>query len=194
MKIRSTKSNSFSFLVNPIILFMGFIPLGLVGGFELVGIPLAKYLLLMIIGAILCADEEILETIKRYRGWYLAIMLLTIVNYLIRKLGIINTQGILDGYIKEVRAWSTMLTIIGYAMVYWNGTNKLINYFRGACFPIYEVHQTILVVIAYFIIQHSTWFGIQYLGILILTFVLSILVYELLKKFRVTRWMFGIKA
>ena len=91
------------------------------------------------------------------------------------------------------RGWTTILAILGYGMSYYNGRNELQGYFRTASFPIYEVHQTILIVVAYYIVDKVSNFEGQYIEILVLSLVLSLVSYELLRSFKVTRWMFGIK-
>ncbi|MBP3886452.1 MAG: acyltransferase [Cellulosilyticum sp.] len=193
LKLRNIRQEQFGSLVNPIGLFMVFLPLNIVSIFELVGIPILRYLFLMLMGAVFCLNEKILDTIKKYRRYYLISMLLAIVYYLLEGFNIIPHLGIISDLIKEIRAWSTILTVLGYTMVYWNTSNRVMNYFKVSCFPIYEVHQTILIVVAYFIVRNSSLFGVQYLGILIMTFLLSILSYEMLRRFKITRWMFGIK-
>lgn len=195
LKIRNMKAERFKHLENPLVLFMILFILIASSFFDIAGEEIIKYLLLLIIGAVFCANEKILDTIREYRRWYLGIMVITSVLSVLYSNKMIGEPHIVLEYLNYYgRGWSAILAILGYGMKYYNGSNKVLGYFRTASFPIYEVHQTVLVVVAYYVASFTSNFVGQYLGIIILTFILSIIVYEVLRRFKVTRWLSGMKV
>ncbi|MBE6024680.1 MAG: acyltransferase [Cellulosilyticum sp.] len=194
VRIRKMKRETLSLLKNPVVLLLMIIPITLVSTIEIATIAIGKYMILFLLGAMFCTNEDILETIKKYRACYLGIMLLITIQYILSRFGVIpEIGGIFRGIAYQTRMWATILTLLGYAMKYWNTNSRIMNYFKEVCFPIYEVHQTILVVVAYYIVNSTSYFAIQYVGSLVCTFIISIVVCEILRSFRVTRWMFAIK-
>lgn len=194
LKIRQMRSEQFRWLENPIVLGLLCLLLIISSLIKIADREILGYLVLMTIGAILCANEKLLEIIQKYRRWYLGMVLITSVIFYFDTNGQIGEMPIILQSLNSYgRGWTTILAILGYGMSYYNGRNELQGYFRTASFPIYEVHQTILIVVAYYIVDMVSNFEGQYIEILVLSLVLSLVSYELLRSFKVTRWMFGIK-
>ena len=194
LKIRQMKAEQFEGLENPIAIGLLFL-IWIVGSFgQVADREILGYLILMVIGAILCANEKLLEIIQRYRKWYLGIVLLSSVLFYFDKTRQIGEMPMVLQYLNFYgRGWMTILAVLGYGMTYYNSRNQIQDYLRIASFPIYEVHQTLLVVVAYYIVSKIPNLAGQYIGILVLSLVLSLVSYEILRSFKVTRWMFGIK-
>lgn len=89
--------------------------------------------------------------------------------------------------------WFIICTLIGYGAKYLNHSNKLLKYANNALYPFYILHQTVIVVIGYFIIQMGWGIGTKYLVINIGTLVISLFIYEIVRRTVVTRFIFGIK-
>ena len=89
--------------------------------------------------------------------------------------------------------WSGILFLLGLAKRYFNKTNRLMSYLSVAAFPLYYFHQTILVVLGYFVLKKVDVMWIQYVSICVGTFILSLLCYELCRRNRITAKLFGIK-
>jgi glucan biosynthesis protein C len=63
-----------------------------------------------------------------------------------------------------------------------------------ASFPVYIIHQTILVVVSFFVLKFKLGVPLEYFFIMALTFVISVALYEgIMKRTPITRWMFGVK-
>ena len=72
---------------------------------------------------------------------------------------------------------------------------KFTKLFVKAEFPMYLFHQTVIVVLAYWVV--SDWkvsVYAQYFVIMVASFVISYGLYLVTRKFRVCRWLFGIKG
>ncbi|GFZ29801.1 hypothetical protein CSC2_03270 [Clostridium zeae] len=156
------------------------------------------YGLIFMAGFILTLDEKICEMIEKYRLYYLIVTIIGSITMLIE----IYTIGWLEGFsllgiifslIYYFTIWISLLTWIGYGKRYLNFNSGFLSYFSKAAFPIYVMHQTYLVVIGYFILKWVNIFFLQYILIILLTFMICLITYEIIKRFRLTRFLLGIK-
>ena len=74
-----------------------------------------------------------------------------------------------------------------------NQTNPVMTYLSVAAFPLYYFHQTILVVLGYFVLKHVDAMWVQYVIICAGTLILSLMCYEICRRNRITAKLFGIK-
>ncbi|WP_057938085.1 acyltransferase family protein [Algoriphagus resistens] len=90
--------------------------------------------------------------------------------------------------------WSWILAIIGYAATFLNKKSKVINYRNRAVYPFYILHQTLIIIIGYYLIENSMHYGWKMLLMLIGTFGGCWFLYELvLKRVKILYPFFGIK-
>ena len=91
-----------------------------------------------------------------------------------------------------ITAWFWVLAIIGYGKKYINRRHKSLNYINEAVYPFYILHQTIIVILAYYVVQVSDSILSKYLFIVLLTFGLSLLIYHLIiRPSNALRYLFG---
>lgn len=106
-------------------------------------------------------------------------------------------MGISHGYIWEIQqrflGWIGILAIIGLGKRFLEFNNRFTKYFTSAVFPIYIFHQSIIVIIGFLIVHSVREPVIQYFTIMGLSFILTIMMYELCRRLGVTRFLFGIK-
>lgn len=86
-----------------------------------------------------------------------------------------------------------MLSILGMGKHYLDFSNKIINYFAKASFPIYYFHQSYIVLMAYYTLEITSAISGQVIIIIVVSFILTIITYEIFKKIFITRFLFGIK-
>jgi len=68
------------------------------------------------------------------------------------------------------------------------------RYAHGALLPFYLIHETILVVVAFYVVNWSVNIFMQYLIICLITYILTIAAYEvLIRRFKISRFLFGMK-
>ena len=89
---------------------------------------------------------------------------------------------------------STIIALFGYAAAYLNKNSKLLTYCNQAVYPFYIFHQTITVVVGYFLYKSTMHYGFKFLILTLTTFGGSWLLFELVKRTKITRFLFGIKA
>lgn len=96
--------------------------------------------------------------------------------------------------LKAICAWGWVLTAIGYGKKYLDKPHPSLNYLNQAVYPFYILHQTIIVILAYYVVQTTDTIGAKYLFIVITTFIISMGIYHLLiKPYPVCRFLFGMK-
>jgi hypothetical protein len=97
--------------------------------------------------------------------------------------------------LKTINAWSWILFLLGLAMKYLDGTNKFLKYANEAALPFYMIHQTVLFIAAYFIIQLQLSIILKFIMTLTITFLLTVSVYDLfVRKTNITRFIFGLRS
>lgn len=105
-----------------------------------------------------------------------------------------NVRNLLFFALVVVSAWIWVITFLGYAKKYLNFNNKFLQLANEAIYPFYILHQTIIVIIAFYIIQVQEDIISKYLFLTFVSFVLSLGIYVfLVKPYKITRVLFGMK-
>jgi peptidoglycan/LPS O-acetylase OafA/YrhL len=88
-----------------------------------------------------------------------------------------------------------MMVFLGYGYRYLSFANPLLIWAREASYPIYILHQTVIVVIGYYIIQYPWTPWTKYLVILALSISACVVLYQgCIRQFTALRLAFGMKA
>jgi peptidoglycan/LPS O-acetylase OafA/YrhL len=91
-------------------------------------------------------------------------------------------------------AWSWVFTAIGYGKRYLNKKHTSLTYLNNAAYPFYILHQTIIVVLAFYVVRTSDSILLKYMFIVITCFLISMAFYHLfIRPFALTRFLFGAK-
>jgi peptidoglycan/LPS O-acetylase OafA/YrhL len=90
--------------------------------------------------------------------------------------------------------WMALLFWAGLAMRLLNFSNGLLRYANDAVLPVYILHQTLIISIGYFVIQWNWPVAGKYPFIVVCVFASSLIIYEIVRRINVTRFLFGIKA
>ncbi len=99
-----------------------------------------------------------------------------------------------EALIKVTNLWAWIITIFGLAAQYLNKKSEAIAYANRAVYPFYIIHQTIIIIIGYYIYELDWGLLPKFLIMLIGTFGGSYLIYEFI--IRRIRWLwplFGLK-
>ncbi len=159
------------------------------------------YITFFILGFILISDERLMDKIDRYR---LILLILGVVPLA----GLITmsatnswpanipewADGIMDAYRNAFHPWFFILALLAYGRRFLNFTNKFLKYFAEGAYPIYILHQTVLVTVAFFVVQWGLGVGAKYAIIAALSFAGTVLAYDILvRRTNITRFLFGMK-
>lgn len=111
------------------------------------------------------------------------------------------TGRLLIGVVLALNHWSWILALVGYAGRYLNRpTNKLdkngslLHYSNNAILPWYMLHQTLIIVFAVWLKPLALPVGIEAIALIVLTCLGCWAGYELIKRFWLSRWLFGLKV
>jgi len=152
------------------------------------------------LGFLLVADARFEKSIDRHKAIALVLgpVLYLYVAYL-------NTAGwpagipswlgtIINLYVLGFAPWFFVIAILGYGRKLLNFRTKFLTYSGQASYPIYILHQTVIVIIGYYVVQWNTGILIKYVTILVAAIVVSTIIYDLLvKRTNVTRFLFGMR-
>lgn len=87
-----------------------------------------------------------------------------------------------------------VMFFVGLAVKKLNFNHKFIQTANTAILPVYILHQTLIVVFGYYIIQFNVSIAVKYLLIAGTAIPLSVLLYLVLKRFGILRFLFGLKT
>ncbi|SHE53981.1 acyltransferase family protein [Pedobacter caeni] len=164
------------------------------------------WLLFLMAGFICILEPKLMDSLERNRRFALTIgfLALMLLNYL-------RWNKIEPGYenwyfrdesfaslfyaLKPIVAWAWVFALTGYGKHYLNRKYKLLSYLNEAAYPFYILHQTVIVILVYYIVQLPDESILsKYIYTLALTFFISVLTYHLLiRPFAVSRFLFGMK-
>lgn len=83
---------------------------------------------------------------------------------------------------------------MGLGRSYLNFNSKLLQYASGASYPFYLLHQTILVIIGFYVVRWNVGVMEKFFIISTTTLIATIALYELLiRRNNVARFLFGLK-
>ncbi len=92
-------------------------------------------------------------------------------------------------------AWLCSLVILGFGLKRLNFTTPFLSYANEAVMPFYVLHQTVLLVVGYFVTRWQIPDPIKFLVVLLVSFVFIMVVYEfIIRRINVLRVLFGMKA
>ena len=93
-----------------------------------------------------------------------------------------------------ITAWGWVFTAIGYGKRYLNKKHKALDYINQAVYPFYILHQTVIVIIVYYVVQTSDTIMMKYLFTVIVSFLITMAIYHVfLRPYSITRFLFGMK-
>jgi glucans biosynthesis protein C len=154
------------------------------------------YLLLTAYGFALASVPGTWDWLAKYRRWSLALGLTAVVGlFALFETGVVAHDSATDHAVANLFTWWSLLAFLGYGRQYLSFGNRLLSWARDASYPIYILHQTVIIVIAYWIIREPWQPWIKYWVVLVATLIICVALYEfLLRRSAALRIAFGIKS
>ncbi|HEX2207761.1 MAG TPA: acyltransferase [Longimicrobium sp.] len=91
-------------------------------------------------------------------------------------------------------AWFWVLAILGFGRRHLAFRNRILDYASEGIYPFYLLHQTVIVVIAFYVIRAPDGVWAKFWFTSFVSLALTIAIYDLLvRPYRVTRFLFGMK-
>ncbi|MGD0915411.1 MAG: acyltransferase [Thermodesulfobacteriota bacterium] len=162
------------------------------------GWPVPIYICYLLYGFILFSHARLQARILQMRWFYLVAALAT-AAVLLFQFGYAFPRAetkaqLYFGLFFITSSWCWILAFIGFTSKYLTSNTRLLKYANEAVLPFYIMHQTVLLVIGYFVLQWPIPAPIKWLLIALSSFVLVVGIYELLvRRFNALRVLFGMK-
>ncbi|QEE18084.1 acyltransferase family protein [Promethearchaeum syntrophicum] len=167
---------------------------------RIVGKNIVYYFVIFLLGFLIIGNSQVEEFILQKRKIWLIISIIGLifvtVYYAVRFYSDVNFGNfhILFSILDEsITMWAIILVSLGYSNKYLNKSNKIHEYFTRASYPLYILHQTVIIVVAYFVVQWSVIYWVKFILIILLAFGGSMIIYELIRRIKVLNWAFGMK-
>lgn len=178
------------------VLVLLFIPVWLLNsaGPNVTGYSLLSYFGMFLIGYYLFAIDTVQAKVEKYWTVLLA-------AWIVLTIGVMWTYGIFLGHdevfwgssaLYVLTGWTGVLALMGAGRHLFDRTNNFAAYMGAASYPVYIIHQAILVVIAYYVVMLAIPPALQFAAIVIFSLLLTFACYEILKRIPVVRALFGI--
>ncbi len=164
------------------------------------------WLLFLLAGFFCILQPKLMDSLERNRRVALTIGFLSLMTWeTMRWNGIEpgNTGWHFNGAIfyycftalRAIIAWAWVLAMVGYGKRYLNRPHRSLNYLNQAVYPFYILHQTVIVLIVYYIVQVPNESILsKYIYTVGIAFFVTVLTYHLLiKPYTAMRFLFGMK-
>jgi hypothetical protein len=186
-------------------IFLLILPLGVTDGLlpDFGGKNPFFYLLLFLYGYLLVTSEHLQWAVDRHRWWALALALLTSAVTLVAVALDLNpakfsAADIALFFARMTAAWCWTIALLGLGSSYLTASRlpgPLLGYAREASYPVYILHQTVIVAIAFVVVGWDISVAVKYVAILVAAAAGTLLIYEfLVRRISPVRFLFGMKA
>ena len=197
-----------SFLVKPGLIFTFVIPIILcellnffLGGIlpSIGGYSFYTYLVFYFIGYIIAADKKFKESIEKQIIPALIVVIVAAISHAILLVFYFLTvesggsypYELLDWIVYPILGWSLVILLMGLGSKYLNVNNKARKFLNELVLPFYILHQTVIIVIGYYVVQLNYSIFTKYVIIAIASLPIILVLLAIIKYINPLRFMFG---
>lgn len=192
-------------------LYLAALPLGLVLAALLPKYPgpqdiihdwahLLFYFIFFLYGYVLGNDDALWRTLelRRRTSLGLALLAITVIN-VIRWNGHhpgtgYTLESMLYQGLVAFNSWCWVLAILGYGKRYLSFRNRFLDYANEGIYPFYILHQTVIVIIGFYVVQVEESILSKFLFTSTVSLLATVALYEFcVRPYRLTRFLFGMK-
>lgn len=160
--------------------------------FNIGGKSIGQFLILYLFGFYILCQEKVLQKIKDYR--YVSVFLWVTSGCIYTYLYCFeNMRNELGTGLFVFFGWTGIISLLGIGQTTLNFHNKLSDYLNCASFPIYIIHLPVLVVVGFIVLKIQISVVRQFVLIILLSFFLTLLLYEMVKRIPFIKILFGIR-
>ncbi len=105
-----------------------------------------------------------------------------------------SSISILSRVVGALSTWCWLIFLLGLGKIFFDFGGKSLEYGRIGALPIYVLHQTIIVIIGFYVLKNGISLIPAYLTILAGSLLSSLLIYEMIRRNNFLRILFGMKA
>ena len=134
---------------------------------ELVGKRFVYYLVIFVLGFIVISDDAFTESAERHRFVALAIGTVVSAAYIAawqwrNTLPDPSVALTAVNYVGMLGVWTMLIGMLGAGRRYLNRPSRTLSYLAEASYPVYILHQTAIVVLAWFVVQAPIGGAVQW--------------------------------
>jgi len=155
------------------------------------GWSIIHYLIFFIFGYLIALSPPIQKRIEAHR-WTSLLMALVLHIFFAGVDVPISREAYLT--VRALDSWYWLMAILGFGRRYLNRSSSHLKYLNELTLPFYILHQTVILIIGYFVIQLAVPLGLKYFLIVVLSLLAIMLIFEIgIKRTNVMRLLFGMK-
>ena len=96
-------------------------------------------------------------------------------------------------FLAMLAAWLMMVGLLGCGKRYLDRTAPASSYLAEASYPVYILHQTVIVIAAFYVVGLPAAEPLQWLTLLVVSVVSTYALYEVVRRFAPARFLFGMR-
>jgi glucan biosynthesis protein C len=156
-------------------------------------------LILFIYGFTIFSNDRIRRAIEAHRWPALVGGILTSAAYLIITFVFrwptkgYNLNWSLFMVLRATSVWFWCVAVLGFGSKYLDFNHKRLAYLNEAVYPVYVMHLPLATIIAYQVLRLPLPSLVQFMIIVLLTIAAALLLFEAIRRTKVTRFLFGLK-
>ncbi|MDH4299448.1 MAG: acyltransferase family protein [Dehalococcoidia bacterium] len=168
-------------------------PLGLGFTEQMGSWDVLSYAVFFVLGYMLFASTGLQEAIRKQGGWFLLAAVVFSAAHLILKFSI-HPAFYEDIDIRLFATWGWIVGLFWLGGRFLNFTNRFLVHVNEMVLPFYILHQTVIVIVAYFVVQTGLAIPLKYGITAVISFAVIVALYELLvSRIGVLRFLFGMR-
>lgn len=162
------------------------------------GLKTFYYLVFFVLGFAIVADDRFMRNAERFR-WHaltagLALSVWWVLSTPLRDATgdpSVERAGLM--FLGMLASWLMIVGLLGVGKRYLNRTSPALSYLSEASYPVYILHQTVIVVAAFSIVALPAAEPLQWLTLLVVSVACTYALHEVVRRFAVTRFLFGMR-
>lgn len=166
------------------------------------GIKIAQGFCFFLLGYVIWQNKTCWFYIRNYRRWTLGLSVVSYMCLIIyyQLFLIVRTEPLtgfnagLETILLLANRWVWVLAILGYANAYLNKPSALLIYLADAVYPSYLIHQTVLILSAFYLRYLLLGGAVESLSVIIITVLCCLLAYEIGRRVGVLKPLMGISS
>jgi hypothetical protein len=155
---------------------------------------LVYYAIVLILGFLCFADDRVQASIVKQRWISLIVGIVLYLMYRVFNIALKSSVLPLGSFHEVLTSWCLVMGFLGFGLKYLRGTGGFLKYSTEAVLPFYILHQPVILLIAFWVIQLQIPVLVKYLSIVILSFAGIMLLYEGIRRDGVLRFFLRYEA
>jgi peptidoglycan/LPS O-acetylase OafA/YrhL len=152
-----------------------------------------SYAMFFVLGYILFASKGLQEAVKKQGGWFLLAAVILSAAHIFLKFHV-RPAFYEDIDIRLFATWGWIIGLFWLGGRFLNFTNRFLAHVNDMVLPFYILHQTVIVIVAYFVVQTELAIPLKYGITAVASFAVIVALYELLvRRIGVLRFLFGMR-